>query len=139
MVILVANTGQYNPPDSLHPFGLLDVTGLSWKISPPFQSWFLRMPGINELAVWLPLGQLHMLHLRLRKSTVTLTQLQQPQPQPPRHSAPSRSSRMVRAQREIAQAFGQFADARGVKLRVGVAMPKPGAGWLCHEKGKEKR
>ena len=97
------------------------------------------MPGINELAVWLPLGQLHMLHLRLRKSTVTLTQLQQPQPQPPRHSAPSRSSRMVRAQREIAQAFGQFADARGVKLRVGVAMPKPGAGWLCHEKGKEKR
>ena len=71
MVILVANTGQYNPPDSLHPFGLLDVTGLSWNISPPFQLWFLRMPGINELAVWLPLGQLHMLHLRLRKSTST--------------------------------------------------------------------
>ena len=35
---------------------------------------------------------------------------------------------MIRAQREVAQALGQFADARGVKLRVGVAMPKPGAG-----------
>ena len=80
--------------------------------------------------------------LATKKINLNIPQLQQPQPQPPRHSAPSRSSRMVRAQREIAQAFGQFADARGVKLRVGVAMPKPGAGragWLCHEKGKEKR